>query len=198
MTPDRPANSDACRSPYIFSFEEQEGSVVFLKWGSEPWLLKTHQKTACFTRCLLHRLQIMSKMIGADSLAGLGTGSGSLVCRAGHSSHSLLSQASAQGSPNPAAQPPVKHHGQKSLWCCWGRGLLVHSGSHNQSVLALKHRFSNPSCLFSFLPSSVRCWPALESARTQRSPAQHSSWALPWGCCRKRQGWKAAPACCGE
>lgn len=27
-------------------------------------------------------------------------------------------------SPAPWTQPPVKHHGQKSLWCCWGRAWL--------------------------------------------------------------------------
>lgn len=69
MTPDRPVNSDPCRSPYNRPYfhlrnRAEKGSVVFLNWGSEP-LLKTLQKTACFTHCLLHRLQIISKMRGA-------------------------------------------------------------------------------------------------------------------------------------
>lgn len=102
----RQSNSDPCRSPYNRPYfhlrnRAKEGSVVFLNWGREP-LLKTLQKTACFTHCLLHRLQILSKMRGARSLAGLSTGSGRVVCRAGHSSHSLP----LQGSPWPPLLSP--------------------------------------------------------------------------------------------
>lgn len=144
-------------------------------------------------------------MRGARSLAGLGTSWGSLVCRAWHSSPLTAIPGPCSGqccSPWPSCLAPVKHHGQKSHWCCRGRGLVLHSGSHNQMCAGFQAQVFKP--IIFVQPSSQHCQvfscavsPALESAGNQRSLAQHSSQAVPWvSCSEQRQGWKTAPAAC--
>lgn len=72
-------------------------------------------------------------------------GQSSLVCRAGHSSPLTAIPGPGPGqhcSPWPSCLAPVKHHGQKCHWCCRGRGLVVHSGSHNQMCAGFQtHHF---------------------------------------------------------
>lgn len=111
--------------------------------------------------------------------------------------------------PGPCpGQPPAQHHGLSPQLSTMDRnpsgaaegGPGCAFGSHNQIVLVFKHSFSNPSFLFSCFPSSVGlCWEHSSGPRGDTTfPSSAQLLGTAWGCCRKRQGWKAAPACCGE